>query len=57
MFIHFWWVTAIFLKGVTFSQNFQRMYGNLIADMLDLHFAGGAFGQDVLGRGIFQGGF
>jgi hypothetical protein len=39
----------IYLKTVAFSQNFQRMYGNLIADMLYLHFAGGAFGQDVWG--------
>jgi len=31
------------------------MADGAIADMLDLHLAGGAFGKDVFDRGFFQG--
>jgi hypothetical protein len=46
---HFYYAPGIQLKAVTFSQNFQRMYGNFIAYMLYLHAASCTFGQDILG--------
>jgi hypothetical protein len=59
---HFFWQalsiaekSVFILKAVTLSKKFQRMYGNFIADMLYLHFAGGALGQHVLSRVFFQG--
>ena len=44
-------------EAVSSSYYFDGMGNLFIAYMSDLHTAGGAFGQDVLGRRFFQGVF